>query len=311
VSEASREVLSREEIDAILVSASEGAQGEESRLRRGPDAPEGADFARTPVARALRDFADEHSRQLATLYQRSIALVLTDLRSLPAGDFAAAMIDHDSPLLLRFEPSDQGAGALLLGRTLLYGWLTLGFGGQIDLSIPTVPERRLTSIEARFLAAAANEIVRQLETSLSTLTAARVRLGPVVEPQLLPSQTAPRLLVASFDAGGFGNVARLRIALPEGLFQADMPSRRRPPAASSGSRELAERLHAMPLALRAEVGSAEIPVARLRALHAGDVVPLRPACRGDVLVRIEGEPRFGAVTGSVGKQLAIKITERM
>jgi len=313
MSEASRAVLSREEIDAILVSASEGAQSEEARYRPGAGATSDPDFGWSPLARALRTFGEEQGRNLSAVYQRTLSFTLIDLRSLPAPDFAAAMIGHDSAILLRFQP-ELGTGALLVGRTLLYGWLTMCFGGQVDASPPFVPNRRPSRIETRFLGTIATELCRQLESALAGLSEARLELGPVLEPELVPTQTSPRVLAASFDARGFGNVARLRVALPESLFQTERPKRTPGGAASArgaNAPELAERLQAMPLRLRAEVGTAELPLGRLRRLSKGDVLPLRPSATGGVLVRVEDEPKFRGVPGVVGARLAVRITERM
>jgi flagellar motor switch protein FliM len=311
MSEAHRAVLSRDELDAILASASEGAQGEEARYRHVAGATASPEFAWTQLARALREFGEEQARDLSALYQRTLGFTLIDLRSLPSQDFAAAMIGHDSAVLLRFQP-ELGVGALLIGRTLLYGWLTLSFGGQVDSAPPFVPNRRPSRIETRFLSSIAAELGTRLGSVLARLGEARLELGPVVEAELVPTQTSPRLLVASFDARGFGNVARLRVALPENVFQSERPKLAAGRAGGAGAPELALRLQGMPLRLRAEVGSAELPLGKLRRLRAGDVVPLRPACAGGgVLLRVEGEPKFRGVPGVVGARVAVRITERM
>lgn len=310
MSEAPRAVLSREELDAILASASEGAQGEEARHRHGVGATASPDFAWTQLARALREFGEEQARDLSALYQRTLGFTLIDLRSLPTQDFAAAMIGHDSAVLLRFQP-DLGVGALLIGRTLLYGWLTMSFGGHVDSAPPFVPNRRPSRIETRFLSSIAAELGARLGSALAGLGEARLELGPVIEAELVPTQTSPRLLVASFDARGFGNVARLRVALPESVFQSERPKPVAGRAGGAGAPELALRLQGMPLRLRAEVGSAELPLGKLRRLRAGDVVPLRPSSAGGVLLRVEDEPKFRGVPGVVGARVAVRITERM
>lgn len=310
MSEAHRAVLSREELDAILASASEGAQGEEARYRHVAGATSSPDFAWTQLARALREFGEEQARDLSALYQRTLGFTLIDLRSLPTQDFAAAMIGHDSAVLLRFQP-ELGVGALLIGRTLLYGWLTMSFGGHVDSAPPFVPNRRPSRIETRFLSSIAAELGTRLGSVLARLGEARLELGPVVEAELVPTQTSPRLLVASFDARGFGNVARLRVALPESVFQSERPKLAPGRTGGAGAPELALRLQGMPLRLRAEVGSAELPLGKLRRLRAGDVVPLRPASAGGVLLRVEDEPKFRGVPGVVGARVAVRITERM
>lgn len=310
MSETSHAVLSREELDAILASAAESAEFEETLRDPKAGATTHTQFVWTPLARALREFGEVQARNLSAQYQRTVSFTLIDLRSLPADDFAAAMISHDSAILLRFQP-ELGVGALLIGRTLLYGWLTMSFGGQVEPTPPFVPNRRLSRIEGRFVGTIAEELRRQLELSLAGLTEARFEMGPILEPELVPTQTSPRLLVATFDARGFGNVARLRVGLPESLFQSERPKRSAPRVLGKSLPELAERLQAMPLRLRAEVGSADLSLGRLQRLRKGDVVPLRPAAPGAVLVRVEEEAKFRGVAGAVGSRLAVRITERV
>jgi flagellar motor switch protein FliM len=304
MSDAREQVLTREEIDAILASVASSSQ-DDARTRRvaGPCEPRA--FSWTPVARALRDFGDECGRRLSSVYQRSIALTLLDLRSLPADDFAAGMLPTDAPVLLHFAPG--GSGALLIGRTLFYGWLTLDFGGEIDASPLHVPNRRYSRIELRHLQAATKELAQLLTASLAPVQEARIEVGANLEPELAGAAIAPRLLVASFDATGFGEVARLRIALPDGLFGREPDSR----AVSLGSAVVAERIREAPVELRAEIGSAELKLGRLRELRCGDVVSLRPSSPGGLLVRIGGEAKFRATRGALGARLALRISERL
>ncbi len=221
------------------------------------------------------------------------------------------MIGTDSAVIVRFG-EDAACGALLIGRTLLYGWLTLSFGGEVDSAPPFVPNRRPSRIESRFLARISAELVRQLEESLAGLCETKLEAAAMLEPELVAAHTAPRLLVASYDARGFGNVARLRVALPESLFDHARPGRAAARATGGARRvDLAERLQTMPLRVRAEVGVAALPLGRLRELRAGDVLPLRPASPGGVVVRVEDEAKFRGVPGVVGARLAVRITERM
>jgi hypothetical protein len=85
MSDAPQQVLTREEIDAILASVA-SASSDDPRSRRLAGSTESQTFAWTPVARALRDFGDESGRRLSSVYERTIAISLLDLRSLPADD---------------------------------------------------------------------------------------------------------------------------------------------------------------------------------------------------------------------------------
>lgn len=297
-------LLSRDEIDAVLAAVS-ASNTDDARAKRTAGATDDPTFAWTPPARALRSFGEEAGRSLSTLFQRTITFQLIDLRSLPAEDFAAAMLATDAPVVIRYEP--EGAlGAMLIGRTLLYGWLTLCFGGEVDASPLFVPGRRYSRIEQKQLKRAALEFSQGLASALQSISETRVEVGTLTEPDLIATEIAPRLWVASFEVTGFGELARLRVGLPDSLF-----ARAREVRPSTSLRAaIGERLHDMPVEVRAEVGSADLPLRSVRGLRVGDVVPLRPAADGALLV-VEGEPKFRATRGQVGSRLAVRITERM
>jgi flagellar motor switch protein FliM len=298
-------VLSREEVEAVLAAVASGS-ADDPRSRRDVGATDAARFAWTPLARALRDYGDDTARSLSTLFQRKLTFSLIDLRSLPADDFAAAMLPSDAPLLLRFAPAGA-TGAVMLGRTLVYGWTTLRFGGDVDHAPLYLPDRRYSRIEQRQLQRAAEELLGQLARALEPVAKQSIEIGQALEPDMLAAEIAPRLWVASYEIAGFGELARLRVALPEALFVRGQDVRTaRPPRAHAP-----ERLHDMPLRLSAEVGSAELPLRGVRALRVGDVIPLRSSAPDGVLVRIEGRPKFLATRGQIGAQLALRITERL
>ncbi len=307
MSDSANAVLSREELDAIFATVS-ASGADDARTRRTSGATDAPNFVWSPLARALRQFGEESGRSLSTLFQRTIALSLIDLRSLPADDFAAAMLTTDAPVQLRFEPSGL-AGAMLIGRTLVYGWLTLCFGGDVDASPLFVPSRRYSRIELKQLRGAVAEFTDRLASSLQPLAETQIVAGAIAESDLIAAEVAPRLWVASFEATGLGELARLRIALPDALFARGREAARAP--AAKGQSAIGERLHEMPVQLRAEVGSAELSLRRVRDLRVGDVVVLRPATADAVLIRVEGEPKFRASRGQVGPRLAVRITERL
>jgi flagellar motor switch protein FliM len=304
MSESANALLSREELAAVMAALSAGG-GDDPRTRREAGATDAARFVWSPLTRALRDLGEATGRSFSTLFQRRIAFSLFDVRSLPADDFAAGMLESDAPVLLRFAPSGA-VGAVLVGRTLLFGWLTLRFGGDVDASPLHVPARGYTHIEAKQLLRAAAELLEPLPRSLAPLVATELELGSAIAPELLAGEVSPRLWVASYEAAGFGELARLRIALPDSLFARAREAR---PARDHGA--IRERLHEMPVRLTAEVGTAELALRRIRELRIGDVLTLKASAPTGVLVRVEGQPKFRATRGQLGPQLAVRITERL
>jgi flagellar motor switch protein FliM len=305
MSDSANSVLTREELEAVRAAVA-ASSVDDPRMRREAGATDAQRFAWSPLARALRGFGEDTGRSLSTLFQRTLRFTLIDLRSLPADDFAASMLSTDSPVLLRFAPSGS-AGAVLIGRTLLYGWLTLRFGGDVGEAPLFVPTRRYSRIETKQLLRGADELLARLPRALAPIVATELELGAPYEPELLAGEVAPRLWVASYEATGFGELGRLRVALPDSLFGRVKEAR---PAARDYA-AIGERLHEMPVRISAEVGSADLTLRRVRDLCIGDVLVLKPSATDGVLVRVEGQPKFRAARGQLGPQAAVRITERL
>ena len=63
----------------------------------------------------------------------------------------------------------------------------------------------------------------------------------------------------------------------------------------------------VPLEIRAEAGSVELPLQEVSRLKPGDVIPFESFANGRILVRVAGHPKFKAVLGSAGARAAIQI----
>ncbi len=306
MSEAERDerILSREELDAILEGAAESrAAGRGAPFRADRNA-----LQTSALASALREFAEEQGRALSTVHQRSLEFSLMSWDPLGLSEFADSLLPEDRVVLLELEP-ERALGCLLLGRPLLFGWMTLAFGAPATLPRFPIPQRAYTRIEGRFLLRAAGELADQLESTLSRRRPLTVRVAEVVEPRLLPRQSSERFRMASFDVSGLGDVCRLRLVLPEGLLDRDSDAAAAERA--SAWSPVRERMLKMPLRLCIEAGNVELPLSRLASLQVGDVLPLEAADAEGLVVRVESEPKFRAERGSVGQRLAVQLLERL
>ncbi len=305
MSERYQEILTREELAAIL--ASEGTEADFS----GPPAAwqqARAPMHRTgPLARALSRFADEQSRQLSTLHQRAIRFSLLGCESALTAEFAGSLISSDRAVRIA-RPQQAHAGAILIGRSLFYAWLTMSLGGPADTPL-LIPHRPYSAIERRFLRVFARELSRQLERAFQDIEPLQIDVTDILEPEMIPEALPPRLWVACFDVSGFGDVVRLRIALPTSWI--DALERAGDVAGPQRDDFLKSRLRDTPLAIRAEIGNAELALRELTELAVGDTIPLRAADGGSILVRLEDHPKFRAVLGSVGSRLAIRVVEEI
>lgn len=68
-------------------------------------------------------------------------------------------------------------------------------------------------------------------------------------------------------------------------------------------------LQDIPLQLTVQLGQAKLPLAQLERLHSGDVLLLEQGLDEPLLVLLEGEPRYLAWPGRVGRQRAVQIAQ--
>ncbi|MCP3983660.1 MAG: hypothetical protein GY723_04685 [bacterium] len=300
-----KELLSREELAALL-----------DELRAGSGAanafPETSNGRLVPLIRLLGEFADSQSRALSTLHQRSIVLKVLDVDELAMREFTATLLPVDRVIELRLDPGGHCI-YLLLGRSFLFAWLALAFGAKESTPVITVPERHFTRIEERFMRRAAAELVRHLETAWSSRSSVEIRVVDLLEPEFMP-QASSKWALASFDVEGLGDLCRLRVLVDYGLYAADAEEAEAPvddverAGITQGiHREVLE----MPVSVRVEAGFAEVALRRVAALQVGDVIPLERSDSRGLLVRIEEEPKYVAVRGAVGAQLAVQLVESL
>ncbi len=308
------ELLSREELDAILSSADAFASEEPSRLaapfrsarergRSGPRFPE--------LHRALDWMASRYGRELGSRHQRRIQCELSGWDEMGAEEATQFLIESDRAVLFETRPT-SAAGFLLFSRPVLFALLALSFGGR-RIDRETVPVRAYTRVELRFLRWLAAGLVPMLEAELRPLRGVGIELGPVgAQGEILDRCTGP-LLVATLELSGLVPIGRMRIALPLAGLEAP-PAAQRPAASSAqagaGPVGIDALLQEVALDLRVELGSAEISLRRLGELQPGDLIPLQPSDPEGYLVRIEGQPKFTATPGSVGSRMAVQIQER-
>lgn len=305
MSEVVGDILSREELDAIVSSFREGEEAPAGSPGRA--AAPATNWRSSTLARSLREYADYHGRSLSTVHQRPISLELVSIESQPAGHFSGAMLDTDLPAVIEFLP--RGVfGSVLVGRTLAYGWLAMAYGARAGTEL-YVPPRAYSPTETRFLRRCIEQLVANLGENLGVSPSPRVACSDLVEPSLLPDLTAPRLRVASFDAVGFGEPARLRIAVPEELCAE--PAGRRSVGGEGQDREMAAKLLEIPIHLHAEIGWADIGLRALSKLEVGSVIEIDSRPGNEITVRLEDEAKFYAERGRSGERSAVRITEKL
>ena len=295
-----RSLLSREELAALL---DELRQEHPSRAAFGePPAPRFLS-----LARVLGEFAEDQSRALSTLHQRAILLTLMDLDEVQLREFGAILLATDRVVELHLDPGGHRLW-MLLGRSFVYGWLALAFGAKSDAPMLAVPERGYTRIEEHFLRRAASDLAHQLERTWSARQPVQLWVVELHEAAAFLNG-AQRFAMASFDVTGLGDVCRLRLLVPQGLFGSDADEQESGEEREHVQTALQSAVLDMQVRIRAEVGHADVPLRQVAALQIGDVIPLEPSDPRGLLVRVEDEPKYVGERGAVGGRLAVQLID--
>ncbi|MDJ0847854.1 MAG: FliM/FliN family flagellar motor switch protein [Myxococcota bacterium] len=308
------ELLTREELDAILSEVDRGLAGAsgDARLaapfRRDRSRERQEPVERAPeLRRAVGRFAESWGKQLANRYQRRIACSLIAWEEQDLGSVMPGLLPTDCVALFELEPGGQ-AGFALFGRPLAFTLLALSFGGRRSAGV-AVPERAYTRIEQRFLHHLTAQLMGEFEATCGAVVAMRPRVKEVVGRDELGSHAASKLVLASLHVSSVDFEGRVRVALPQSWAFASASREVEP--RPSGAHALEGTVVDLPVRVCAEVGYADIGLRRLASLQPGDVLELRRSAPDGFLVRVAGRPKFRAVSGSVGGRLAVQVVDRI
>ncbi|MCG8590735.1 MAG: FliM/FliN family flagellar motor switch protein, partial [Proteobacteria bacterium] len=184
----------------------------------------------------------------------------------------------------------------------------LTLGARPGTGRVSIPVRAYTRIERRFYRRFANEMIRGLERAWAHAVDLKVEQIRVLQNGPGLAEPDESVLVATLDVKGMAELCRLRVALPASKFAKREEAG---PDIGLGNAGLREELMSMTVAIRAELGSVELPIGEVADLQIGRVLALDEHEDGRLLVRVEGTPMFLAERGSVGRRLAVRLDERV
>lgn len=306
--EAEEPVLSQEELAALLERLSDRSPGTgwAGQLRK--ETASESRLVALSLERASEMFADRISRDMSNVFQTRILFSLIDWREAEVEELEQLMVPNDRAVVFDLKPG-AGHGILLIGRTFLFQLLCMNFGASPALKRSAVPNRPYTPIECRFYRKFAGELLDRLGEAWSEDTKLQPKITSLIGRQHVREEAAEELFLATFDVGGFGEVCRLRVAIPKAAFEDRVAAARE--VASMGGGHVEETVLDMALTLRAEIGTIEMSLRNFSNLAVGDVLPVRGVEGGELLASVAGIPKFYAIRGAVGRRLAIQLQDRI
>ncbi len=295
-------VLSREELDALLEELPRGL------ATAFVDDAETMAIADVELQRANERFAADESTLLSNRHQRVVAISLIGQREIELTELSELMLPTDLASAIRLEPAGV-RGFLLLSRPFFFQLLSMSFGSGPTIKPTRPPVRSYTRIERRFYERATREMTRLLSEAWAEISPIEVKFEGVLNRSAVAEAEAARALLASFDVKGFGEVCRIRVAIPAAAF----PARERKPTPTSvaSRKRSGVSLLDVPIRLRARVGSAELPLGEVGRLKPGVSIPLDVPSDGALTVVIGKEPKFHCIAGKRGTRRAIRLRDRI
>ncbi len=305
MSEAASEdaLLSREELDALLAEMPETLKGEAS-----PGGPAHIAFAESALQDANEGFAYAHALKLSNRHQRVLTFSVIGQRAIQVDELAELMLPTD--LLVAFKVLPAGApGYLLLSRPFFFQMMSMSFGSGPTIKPTRPPTREYSRIERRFYERTAREMMDEFERQWQLIAPITVEWRGLVGRSTVSDAKATQASLATFEVKGFGEACRVRVAIPAAAFPAHVDE----PGLQAGQDEASSGVSVLevPLRLRAQVGTAELSLSEVGALHLGQSIALDAPSDGSLAVKIGGREKFRGVAGTRGARRAVQLTQRM
>ena len=179
------------------------------------------------------------------------------------------------------------------------------------------PARPLTEIEMAIMARVTNGLLAQVRESWASLMP--------VEPKLESTSSSPTFIesgssnemtvVVKFEVRIGKATGNITFCLPFIVIEPILPKlsaknwftqvRREAGPADDATR--GSRVAGIEVDLVAQVGKARLPVSEILSLEVGDVIQLEQRVMDEIIVMVEGRPKFTATPGRSGKRLCFRI----
>lgn len=321
-----QDVLSQQEIDALLSSLSTGdvsaeeikQEQEEKRIRL-------YDFRRpnrfsTEQMRTLEMMHENFARLLTTFFSAHLRTAadinLLSVQELTYDEFIRSVLNPTVMLVGRTRELDSDM-IMEMNPVLAFTVIERMLGGP---GVATGEARSLTDIEQMIIRRLAGQVFRNLDDAWSHVTVLQPSIERVeTNPQFVQIVAGNEMVaLVSFEvqlneAQGILNLCYPYVFLKPVVHKLSarhwFSRSQREEMPPEGTELLRQRLARARVPLTVEIGKSEINTRDLLSLQEGDVIPLEAKVREALDVRVGTRAKFKARPGVVGTHLAVEITE--
>ncbi len=322
------EILSQDEIDALLTAISTGevdatdysAAKEQKKVKiydfRRPD-KFSKDHIRT-LQMMHETFARLTTTALSAQLRALVSVHVASVDQLTYEEFIRSIPNPTTLAVINMDPL-KGSAVLEIDPSITFTIIDKLFGGMGEVSKIS---RELTDIELSVMEGIIVRILGNLREAWSNVIDLRPRLGNIeTNPQfaqIVPPNDMVVLITLETKVGDVEGMTNLCIPyisiepIISKLSAQYMYSSIRKGATDENANIIQKRLESVGLPVIAEIGEAEINVQEVLNLKVGDVIKLPNTKIGsDMVLRISGRKKYKCRPGLVANRLAVKVGEQI
>ena len=267
------------------------------------------------VAAVHEAFAALAAESLANQTRTRVEIVRHSVAQVSGEEFRSALPRAVVVAGVALDPL-PGVAVLALDHRFTYSLIDRLLGGQ---GVPSVPSRKLSEIETSVLENRISNLLPELQSAWQPLLEIRPRLEYCRHGDRAAAAANPAGLMvrAAFTTRIGGVEGAIQLAVPCLALQSigDRGARRHsfrsePRNTAGRCATVRQALQGVPVSIRAEIGSALLPLPRVLGLKKGDLIRLDDRGPGDELyLKVAGKPKFRCLPGVVGKRFAVRVVQ--
>ncbi len=316
-------ILSKAEIEALLNAVFEGRIEPEKELSKAEGAVATYDLFNSdahkgfvPNLDIIYDSFIRYNRvNLSNRLRKSVEIKKVGARSYKFDDFLQTLPSPVCMGIFKIEPL-KGAALISFDSTLVLSLVDSLLGGTGSAKVP-VANRMFTSIELRLMEKIVGDVLQDLEKAWAPLYATHMSLLRMEMNPRLVNIVPPEYQIVTMtlkiqidDVSGnmmfavpFMTIDPIRDKLKTGM-QFDLMA-----IDPQWSFRLSSEMMEAPMETSVEMGNASITLRELLDLAPGDTIMLDKACSSEMVVKVEGVPKYFGIPGIKHGNKAIQISK--
>ncbi len=316
-------ILSQDEVDALLKGVASGEIDTEDAKEQLMDGVRSYDFTsqeriirgRMPgLEMANESFARLFRTSISNLIMKFVDISIQNVEIIKFGDFIKTIPVPSSINLFKMEPL-KGYSLLVLEAPLVFAFVEFFFGGASAQHIKS-EGRAFTSIEQRVIQRVVRMALGDLEKSWSGISPIKPEfIGSEINPQFVTIVTPAEIVInveVLIEIEDFAG--RLFFCIPYSMIE---PVKEKLSSGIHGdkletdqrwSRIMTQALRETYVGLSAEIGRLNITFEDIMKFEVGNVLNLGKSVTDELILKVEGHPKFKGHPGFSRGNQAIKLT---